>query len=304
MKENVKEIVDQLEQGVKELFTSEAYAEHLRFAAKFHNYSLNNNVLIAMQCPTATYVAGFTAWKKLNRSVKKGEKGIKILAPVPHRFQAVKKDKATGQPILDENGEPETETVAVVRNSFRVAYVFDVSQTEGEPLPESATLAHELTGAVEEYEALFEALKRTSAVPIGFEDIPGSCHGYYHKAEKRIAVCSGMSQEQTVKTAIHEIAHSRLHDPDTSSEETADADKCTCEVQAESVAYTVCQYLGIDTSDYSFGYIAGWSEGKETRELKSSLEVIRNQAHELITDIEKNLADIQAAGQLEAKALA
>ena len=294
--EQIKEITERLEKGVKEIFTSEKYTEYLRVMSQFHNYSFSNTVLIAMQKPNATLVAGYAAWqKKFERNVLKGEKAIKIFAPAPRKIEVERDmiDPATKKPILDENGEVKKETVTVQKPYFKVTSVFDVSQTDGKPLPELAEV-NDLTANVEGYSTLFEALKRTSKVPMDFEPIEGESHGFYHQVEKRIAIAEGMSEAQNVKTAIHEIAHSRMHDVDKNEAENSIlVDRRTREVQAESVAYAVCQHFGIETSEYSFGYIAGWSEGKDMKELRGSMEVIRREADGMINDIEGHLKDIQ-----------
>lgn len=300
--QQLKEITERLEKGVKELFTSEKYMEYLRVMSQFHHYSFSNTLLIAMQKPDATLVAGYGAWqKKFERNVMKGEKAIKIFAPAPRKVEVEQDmlDPETQKPILDENGEVKKEMVTVKQPFFKITSVFDVSQTEGKPLPELDTVK-DLTASVEEYNIFFEALKRTSKVPIDFQPIEGSSHGFYHQKEKRIAIAEGMSEAQNIKTGIHEIAHSRLHDVDmTDAENGIMVDRNTREVQAESVAYTVCQYYGIDTSEYSFGYIAGWSEGKEMKELRSSMEVIRREADSMIKEIDRNLEIIRKERQQE-----
>lgn len=356
--QQVREITDKLEQGIKELFESERFKEYLRTMSKFYNYSFNNTLLIAMQKPEATLVAGYTAWQRnFDRHVMKGEKGIRILAPAPYKTQMEmeKIDPKTQKPVLDADGKPVTEMVEVMRPAFKVVSVFDVSQTEGKELPD--IVVDELKGTVENYTAFFEALRQISPVPIGFEDISGGAKGYYHLEDRRIAIQKGMSEIQTVKTAIHEIAHAKLHalaqpepepkwklvmvseggtthDYRTGFESEADAlaaaeaddwryvdenrfewrlevtedlseiqaqkkDRHTKEVEAESVAYTVCQRYGIETSDYSFGYIAGWSSDKETKELKGSLETIRKSAAEMIEGIDEKLKVLLAEKEAE-----
>ena len=301
--EKLKEITDRLEQGITELFDSERYREYLRVMSKFHNYSFNNTLLIAMQKPDASLVAGFSAWKNnFGRNVIKGQKGIKIIAPSPYKVkQEMKKiDPHTQQPIIGKDGKPVTEEKEITIPAYKVVSVFDVSQTEGRELPDIAV--DELTGDVERYRDFFAALEKTSPVPIGFEQIPGSSHGYYHLEDKRIAIQEGMSELQTLKTAIHEIAHAKLHDIDLNAPENEQqprVDRRTREVEAESVAYTVCQHYGLDTSDYSFGYVAGWSSGRELSELKSSLETIRSAAAEIINSIDENLAELQKAQDKE-----
>ena len=290
--QQVREITDKLEQGIKELFESEKFKEYLTTMSKFYNYSFNNTLLIAMQKPDATLIAGYTSWQRnFDRHVMKGEKGIKILAPAPYKAQEEREkiDPATQKPVLDADGKPVTETVEVLRPAFKVVSVFDVSQTDGKELPDIAV--DELTGSVENYAAFFEALKQESPVPISFEDIPGGAKGYFSHVENRIAIQDGMSEIQTVKTAIHEIAHAKLHaiKPDEKVAPEERKDRHTKEVEAESVAYTVCQRYGIETSDYSFGYIAGWSSDKDTKELKGSLETIRSTAAEMIESIDAKL---------------
>lgn len=301
--EKLKEITDRLEQGITELFESERYREYLRVMSKFHNYSFNNTLLIAMQKPDASLVAGFSAWKNnFGRNVMKGQKGIKIIAPSPFKIkQEVEKiDPHTQKPIIGKDGKPVTEEKEIKIPAYKVVSVFDVSQTEGKELPDIAV--DELTGNVERYRDFFAALEKTSPVPIGFEQIPGSSHGYYHLEDKRIAIQEGMSELQTLKTAIHEIAHAKLHDIDLNAPENEQqprATRRTREVEAESVAYTVCQHYGLDTSDYSFGYVAGWSSGRELSELKSSLETIRNAAAEIINSIDETLAELTKAQDKE-----
>ena len=295
--DRMKEITDRLETGIQELFESERYKAYLTAMSKFHNYSFNNTLLIAMQKPDASLVAGFGKWRDdFERHVKKGEKGIKILAPSPYKVkkQMEKIDPATQKPVIGADGKPVTEEREIEIPAFRVVTVFDVSQTEGKEIPDIAV--SELTGSVEQYQDFFAALEKASPVPIAFENIEGGAHGYYHLEEKRIAIDEGMSELQTLKTAIHEIAHAKLHaiDKDAPATEQADRlDRRTREVQAESVAYAVCQHYGLDTSDYSFGYVAGWSSGRELSELKASLETIRKAANELITDIDGHLAQLQ-----------
>ena len=346
--QQVREITDKLEQGIKELFESERFKEYLRTMSNFYHYSFSNTLLIAMQKPEATYVAGYTSWQRnFDRQVMKGEKGIKILAPAPYKAKEEREkiDPSTQKPVLDADGKPITETVEVMRPAFKVVSVFDISQTDGKELPD--IIVDELSGSVENYAAFFEALKQESPVPISFEDIPGGAKGYFSPVENRIAIQEGMSEIQTIKTAIHEIAHAKLHsidrpepeptwkivmiseggtkrdflpgfaseaeanaaaehegwrfvdenrfewrlevEEDTSAAQDMRKDRHTKEVEAESVAYTVCQRYSIETSDYSFGYIAGWSSDKETKELKGSLETIRKTAAEMIDSIDAKL---------------
>ena len=301
--EKLKEITDRLEQGIAELFDSERYKEYLKVMSKFHNYSFRNTVLIAMQKPDASLVAGFSAWKNnFERNVMKGQKGIKIIAPSPYKIkqEMQKIDPHTQKPIIGKDGKPVTEEKEVTIPAYKVVSVFDVSQTEGKELPDIAI--DELPGDVDRYKDFFAALEKTSPVPIAFENIEGGSHGYYHLEDKRIAINEGMSELQTLKTAIHEIAHAKLHDIDLNApkdEQQPHIDRRTREVEAESVAYTVCQHYGLDTSDYSFGYVAGWSSGRELSELKSSLETIRSAAAEIINSIDENLAELQKAQDKE-----
>lgn len=303
--EKVKEITDRLEQGIAELFDSERYKDYLRVMSKFHNYSFRNTLLIAMQAPDASLVAGFNTWKNTHgRHVKGGEKGIKIFAPSPYKVkrEVEKLDPQTRKPIIGKDGKPVTEEQEITVPAYKVVSVFDVSQTEGRELPDIAV--DELTGDVDRYNDFFAALEKTSPVPIGFENIEGKSHGYYHLEEKRIAIQENMSELQTLKTAIHEIAHAKLHDIDLNApkEDLADRpDRRTREVQAESVAYTVCQHYGLDTSDYSFGYVAGWSSGRELAELKASLETIRTAAAEIIDSIDRHFAELQQAREQAAQ---
>lgn len=296
------EIMEKLEQGVKDVFSSEKYVKCLSTMAKFHEYSFKNVLLIAMQRPDATLIAGYQAWKKnFGRNVLQGEKGIKIIAPSPYKIKqkVEKKDPQTGQTLTGKDGKPVIEEKEVTIPAYRVVTVFDISQTEGKELP---TIADELTGDVEQYEDFFAALEKTSPVPIGFEKIKGRTHGYYHLEEKRIAIDEGMSELQNLKTAIHEMAHAKIHDIDRNAPQEKQSDRPdsrTREVQAESVAYVVCQHYGLETSEYSFEYIATWSSGREVAELKESLTVIRDTATELIKDIDKNLAEIQKERETE-----
>ena len=301
--EKLKEITDRLEQGITELFDSERYKEYLRVMSKFHNYSFNNTLLIAMQKPDASLIAGFSAWKNnFGRNVMKGQKGIKILAPSPFKIkkEMEKIDPQTGKAFIGKDGKPVTEEKEITIPAFKVVSVFDVSQTEGREIPNIAV--NMLTGDVEHYKDVFAALEKTSPVPVGFEKIEGGAHGYYHLEDKRIALDEGMSELQTLKTLIHEIAHAKLHDIDLNAplEDLENRpDRRTREVQAESIAYTVCQHYGLDTSDYSFGYVAGWSAGRELAELKSSLETIRSTAAEIINSIDEHIAELQKAQEQE-----
>lgn len=288
-KEKISEIVDTIEGEIQKLFESEKYKDYLRTMSKFHSYSLNNILLIVYQKPEATLVAGYNKWKtEFSRNVKKGEKGIKIFAPVPYKVKKNKGkvDPETKEAILGSNGNQLTETVEFVRQNFKLVSVFDVSQTEGKELP---TLATDLAGDVLQYTAFLEALRCASNVPIRFEDISGTASGYYQLIDKEIVIREGMSQVQTISTIIHEIAHSRLHDIDTIIKEgTEEKTKNTKEVEAESISFAVCSYYGIETGGNSLSYIANWSSGKQLEELRSSLEVIRKTSSELIKAIDDN----------------
>ena len=288
--EQFKEITDKLEQGVSDVFSSDNYKQFLDTMAKFPRYSVNNNILIMMQKPDAQMCQSFTGWKEMGRFVKKGEKGIKILAPAPYTIQREQtKLDDRGNPMLDKDGEPIMESVEIKVNAFKVVSTFDVSQTEGKELPTLGV--DELTGGVDGYGTFMEALKEVCPVPMTFENIEGGAKGFYSQTEKRIAIQEGMSEAQTVKTAIHEMAHQKLHAIENHGPKQTRGSK---EVEAESVAYTVCQHYGIDTSDYSFSYVAGWSEGKEMPELKASLDTIRRAASEMITAIDEKVEELVA----------
>lgn len=296
--EAVKEITEKLEHGLEELFDSDKFKEYLDAMSKFYRYSFNNSLLIAMQKPDATLVASYRSWQKnFNRNVNKGEKGIRILAPTPYKIKEEREviNPLSGQPMLDEKGDVQMEEVEVSLTGFKVAYVFDVSQTSGEPLPEIG--AEELLQSVDDYQIFMEALRNVAPVPVEMQEVDGGAKGYFSPVAQKIVIQSGMSESQTVKTAIHEIAHSLLHDTEHARLEGVDAtkkkDRSTKEVEAEAVAYTVCQHFGIDTSDYSFGYVAGWSSGREMKELKKSMETIQKTAAELIEKIEENIQKIR-----------
>lgn len=301
-KDRLREITDNIEQGIKELFQSDKYMEYLSIMSRFHNYSLNNTLLISMQKPNATVVAGFNKWRdQFGRSVKKGEKGIKIIAPTPYKVkkQMEKLDPVTKTPMRDKSGAVITEEVEVKIPMYRVVSVFDVAQTEGKPLPH---LASNLTGDVKQYDVFIEALRRSAPVPIAFEAMEPSTDGYFSSTEQRIAIREGMSEVQTVSAVIHEIAHSKLHDREkqriaaAQSDENAEPPKPknrrTEEVEAESISYAVCQYYGIQTGENSFGYIAEWSKNKELPELRASLEIINKTSAGLIDDVDRNFAEI------------
>lgn len=301
-KERLKDITDSIETGIKELFESDKYKSYLQTMSRFHKYSLNNTILITMQKPDATLVAGFNKWRDgFSRHVKKGEKGIKIIAPTPYKIkeQREKLDPQTKAPILDAGGKVQTEEVEIKIPMYRVVSVFDVSQTYGDPLP---TLASNLTGNVEQFEVFMEAIKRTAPVPIAIKPLPDNTDGYYHTEDKRIAIREGMSEVQTVSAAIHEVAHSLLHNREMEKELQAQQnenakpikpkDRNTEEVEAESISFAVCNYYGIQTADNSLGYIAAWSKGKELAELRASLETINKTSSELISGIDKHFAEI------------
>lgn len=270
MKEKVREITEQLEKGVQDVFISDNYLNFLTTMSKFHKYSFGNCLLIAMQKPDATLVAGYKAWQtKFKRQVRKGEKAIQILAPVPKKYK---------KEVVLADGT--TEEQEVKWTGFTITNVFDISQTDGEELP---AFVHKLEDDVEGYEDLLQKLQDVSPVPITFEDIKGTANGFFHTVDKKIVVKTGMPQAQTIKTLVHEIAHSIMHDKENGTDK--EAGRRTKEVQAESVAYVVNQYLGLDTSDYSFGYVAGWSTGKDIKELKTSLDLIRKTAHDIIEKV-------------------
>lgn len=294
--EQIKEITDKLQKGIENLFDSDTYRDYLKTMSKFTSYSLNNTLLIAMQKPDATTVAGYTTWKQMNRQVVKGSKAIKILAPCIYKKKPDSDIKDTSDKAAQDNkNNAKTEEPEKILVGFKIVNVFDYSQTEGEPLPE---LAHKLDGNVDEYSDFSEALQQFSPVPIEFKDIEGTANGYYHLIDKNIIVDNGMSQVMNIKTTIHEIAHALLHDNDNGLEKDALLDKQTKEVQAESVAFTVSNYFGIDTSDYSFGYISGWSNGKDLKELKESLDTIRQTSQMIITGIEQKLDAIKQSKQI------
>ena len=301
-KERLKEITDSIEAGIKELFESDKYKSYLQTMSRFHKYSLNNTMLISMQKPDATLVAGFNKWRDgFSRYVKKGEKGIKIIAPTPYKIkeEREKLDPQTKAPILDASGKVQTEEVEIQIPMFRVVSVFDVSQTEGEPLP---TLASNLTGNVEQFEVFMEAVKRTAPVPIEIKPMSEDTDGYYHIEDKRIAIREGMSEVQTISAAIHEVAHSLLHNREMEKELQAQQcenkkpmkpkDRNTEEVEAESISFAVCSYYGIQTAENSLGYIATWSKGKELAELRASLETINKTSSVLISGIDTHFAEI------------
>ena len=294
IEKQLKEISERLEQGVKEIFTSERYTEYLNTMSKFHNYSFNNTLLITMQKPEATLVAGYQAWqKKFNRHVKRGEKGIQIIAPAPIREkQEIEKiDPVTKEPVIGDDGQPETEIVEMVIPRFRVTTVFDVSQTEGEPIAELEV--PELTGSVQFYDTFMQALQNISPVPIRMMNVEGEAKGYYHQTEKYIAIKEDMSNVQTMKTGVHEVSHALLHDREVMDAEGVLKDQTTKEVEAESIAYIVCNHFGLDTSEYSFTYIASWCESRDMKALKASMDTIRKTSAEIIGNIEEQMHEIE-----------
>lgn len=287
-KAEMEEITTKLEKGVKDIFSSDNYKEYLNFCAKLPRYSVNNQILIMLQKPDATMCQSFTGWKDMNRFVRKGEKGIRILAPAPYKMQKEQdKTDASGKAILDKDGEPVKETVEITVNAFKPVSTFDISQTEGEPVPTVGV--SELTGSVEGYETLLAAIKEVVLVPISFEQIDSGAKGYFHLEENRIVVQEGMSEAQTVKTLLHEASHQALHSREAMEQSGDKKSKNQKECEAESVAYVVCQHYGIDTSDYSFAYVATWSADKEVPELKASLDTIRRTAADLIVKIDEKV---------------
>lgn len=287
--ERLQELTDKLENGIKELYASGRYTEYLAAMSKFHHYSFGNVVLILLQCPAASRVAGYTRWKKeFGRQVKKGEHGISILCPCPQKrwMEKQKKDPNTGQPLFAPDGSAVMETVKVIIPKFKIGTVFDVSQTEGRELPSIAV--SELVGEVDSFQALYDCLADISPVPIVEDAVPGAAKGYFSSEQQKIVLRPGMPQLQIIKTLVHEIAHAVLHDRSKVSIE-EQKDRHQKEIEAESVAYVVCQGLGLDTSDYSFGYIASWSSDKELKDLKASLDVIHTTSAEMLSKIETAL---------------
>lgn len=287
--EKLKKLTDRLEQGIQSVFESDRYREYLTVMGRFHSYSMNNTILIMLQKPEASYVAGYKTWESLGRYVKKGEQGIQIFVPCLYKkkeeMEVSDSDRKEKEPSVsdadDKEKEPVKEQQEILYTYFRPAAIFDISQTEGNPLPE---LAPELQGRVPEYKMLLEALKEAAPVPIRFEAWDARKKGHYDLMKKEIIIKEGMSEQQTIKTAIHETAHSILH-----AEPRQVKDAASMEIEAESIAYVVCQHYGLDTSEYSFSYLAGWSSNKELPELKSSLQSIQQTSHELIEDIDRNL---------------
>ena len=297
-KAEMEEITSKLEKGVKDIFDGANYQQYLNFCAKLPRYSVNNQILIMMQKPDATMCQSFTNWKEVNRHVRKGEKGIRILAPAPYKMQKEQeKVDASGKTVLDKDGEPVKETVEVTINAFKPVSTFDVSQTEGEPIPSPGV--DELTGSVEGYETLLAAIKEVVPVPISFEQIDSGAKGFYHLEENRIVVQEGMSEAQTVKTLLHEASHQALHSKEAMDSAGEKKSKNQKETEAESVAYVVCQHYGIDTSDYSFPYVATWSADKEVPELKASLDTIRRTASELIVKIDEKVQTLTTVKEMD-----
>ena len=300
-KDRMREIVDSIENGIKELFESDKYRQYLSTMSRFHRYSVNNTMLIYMQRPDATHVAGFNKWRdQFGRNVLKGEKGIRIIAPTPYKkkVEEIKTDPETNAPILDADGKAIIEEKEIRIPMFKVVSVFDVSQTAGKPLPQ---LAADLSGNVQQYEVFMEALRRASPVPMEIKPVARDTDGFFSIKAQSITIRAGMSEVQTVCAAVHEIAHAKLHDYEHMTELADDGEtilvpgeksRNTEEVEAESISYAVCQYYGIETGENSFGYIATWSKGKELKELRTSLETINKTASELITDIDRHFAEI------------
>lgn len=300
-KDRMREIVDSIENGIKELFESDKYQQYLSTMSRFHRYSVNNTMLIYMQRPDATHVAGFNKWRdQFGRNVLKGEKGIRIIAPTPYKkkVEEIKTDPETNAPVLDADGKAIIEEKEIRIPMFKVVSVFDVSQTAGKPLPQ---LAADLSGNVQQYEVFMEALRRASPVPMEIKPVARDTDGFFSIKAQSITIRAGMSEVQTVCAAVHEIAHAKLHDYEHMTELADDGEtilvpgeksRNTEEVEAESISYAVCQYYGIETGENSFGYIATWSKGKELKELRASLETINKTASELITDIDRHFAEI------------
>ena len=285
---DIDSIMQSLESGVEELFTSNRYQEFLKTMAKFHNYSFNNTMLIAMQRPDATLVTSYKNWQSMGRQVMKGEKGITIIAPAPYKKMKEKEVLDENQrPIMGTDGKPKTEQVEVTVPHFKAVTVFDIAQTSGEPIQ---TLAPELlTAAVQDFNSFMQAIQKISPVPIRFDEIDGNANGYYHNADKEIVIKKGLSESQTLKTAIHETVHAKLHDKEIMESLGVEKDRLTKEVEAECVAYCVLSSFGLDTSDYSFPYIAGWSSSREMKEMKASMDVIRKTAGEMIDQLTEEL---------------
>ena len=293
-KAEMDQMTEKLEAGVKDVFQGDNFRQYLDFCAKLPRYSINNQILIMMQRPDASMCQSFTGWKEMGRFVKKGEKGIRIMAPAPYKMER-EQDKigADGKPVLDKDGEPVKEVVEVKVNAFKPVSTFDISQTDGEPVPQVG--ATELLGSVEGYTTLFEAIEKVVPVSITFEQIESGAKGFYSLEENRIAIQEGMSEAQTVKTALHEASHQALHSREAMDSGADKKSRNQKECEAESIAYVVCQHYGIDTSEYSFPYVATWSADKDVPELKASLETIRRTASDLITKIDEQIQEIMVA---------
>lgn len=290
--EKMSEIQERLMNGTKEIYESGKWAEYISVMSKFPNYSINNCILIASQCPHASYVCGYKKWNEFNRNVVKGESGIMIFAPIKGKVEVEEpKFDERNQPVLNDDGTQTTERVTREYKSFRPCYVFDLSQTEGDPLP---SLTTRLEAGVEDYEKLKEVLISISPVPVSFEEVPGSANGFYSPTEMRIVVQEGMPELQTIKTMLHEIAHATYGHGSKEDK----WDKQSKEIQAESAAFWVAGMLGLDTGDYSFGYITGWSKDREVSELKENLELIKNTANELVTKIDEKLAELESKQEM------
>ena len=290
-KQEMDQITEKLEAGVKEIFSGDNYKNYLDFCAKLPRYSVNNQILIMMQKPDATMCQSFSGWKEMNRFVRKGEKGIRVLAPAPYKMER-EQDKldASGKPVLDKDGEPVKEVVEVKVMAFKPVSTFDISQTEGDPVPTLGV--NELIGGVEGYDTLIEAIKSAVGVPVSFEQIESGAKGYFSLEENRIAIQEGMSEVQTIKTLLHESGHAALHSREAMDKSDDKKSRNQKECEAESIAYVVCQHYGIDTSEYSFGYVAGWSGNQEVPELKASLDTIRRAASDLIIKIDEKVAEL------------
>ena len=297
-KKEMEDMTTRLEAGVKDVFQGDNYKQYLDFCSRLPRYSLNNQILIMLQKPDATMCQSFTGWKEMGRFVKKGEKGIRVLAPAPYKVER-EQDKLdiNGKPVLDWDGEPVKEIVEVKVTAFKPVSTFDISQTEGDPVPQFGV--DELIGTVEGYATLMEAIKQASPVPIEFENIESGAKGYFHVEENRIAIQEGMSEAQTIKTALHEASHAMLHSKEAMSGNAENKSRSQKECEAESVAFVVCQHFGVDTSEYSFPYVAGWSSDKEIPELKASLETIRSTASALIAKIEENVQTLITVKEMD-----
>ena len=288
-RDQLKELTDRLEKGVMDFFTSENYQHFLDVMSRFHHYSVNNTILIALQNPLATQVASYATWKKMGRQVRRGEKGIKILVPTPVKIrkETEKTDPATGLVVIGSDGKPVMEESEYTLNHFKIGHVFSLEQTDGEPLPEVGI--HELTESYEGYERFMDAVREIATVPIRFDEIEGGAKGYYNTEKKEIVIQEGMSQSQTMKTAVHELAHSVVHDREKMQAEGEKKDRLVMETEAESIAYCVCSFFHLDTSDYSWPYISSYSSSRELKELRSSMETIRSTSGKIIDELQAKL---------------